>query len=159
MAAAVAFSFLAARSNAEGAGIHFTALNQKQIQNASRNYCKIRHGKEGRGGGIANPAPFTLLEGTRATKGIHRGEKNSIRRIKAWGDVNLEELQPTLGGEPKPRCFAAVQGPDLGGCTASPPQNQRSCRGKSDPGGKQRRHAHACACTRVCVCTCVWGCG
>lgn len=62
-----------------------------------------RKGKGGEGGGegIASPAPFTLLEGTRATKGIH-GEKNSRRRIRAWGDVNLEEQQPTLGGEPEP---------------------------------------------------------
>lgn len=75
LAAAVAFSFLAARSNAEGAGIHFTALNQKQIRNASRNYCKIRHGKEGRGGGNSKPSTFHASRRNKSNKRHSQGGK------------------------------------------------------------------------------------
>lgn len=78
LAAAFAFSFwqLAPIAGEAGAARICLAAPNAECQQKWESIAKIRLGKEekGEGGGIASPAPFTLLEGTRATKGIH-GEK------------------------------------------------------------------------------------
>ena len=78
LAAAFAFAFWPlARAQEEPASTSQlrTKANMKYQQRILQNQA-LKGGEGGRG--IANPAPFTLLEGTRATKRHSRGEKKKI---------------------------------------------------------------------------------